>query len=70
MIPMKLVFPVLCFILVYLHGSIGSATDDLSERAVNRMCVSLLLFFSGLTEAAPGNEGFSCRQKTIVMFFP
>jgi len=67
MIPMKLVFPVLCFILVYLHGSIGSATDDLSgEGSEQDVCKPV--YSSQRFDGGSGNEGFSSPEDNRDVF--
>lgn len=67
MIPMKLVFPVLCFILVYLHGSTGSAMDDLSGEGSEQDAYKPV-YSSQRFDGGSGNEGFSSPEDNRDVF--
>ncbi len=67
MIPMQLVFPVLCFMLIFLHGSIGSAADDLSGEG-NEQDVHKLVYSSQRFDGNSGNEGLSSPEDNREVF--
>jgi membrane-bound lytic murein transglycosylase D len=61
MIPVKIIFAVLCFMLIYLHGSIGSAADDISGEGAEQD-VHQPVYSSQSFEGNSGNERFCSSE--------